>query len=115
MKRELYRWSIVSPPDNISQEDVVCLLIGRVRNHPTLADGDKCIISAVTKVEVVDDQLIVTTRTCNEYIIFEPHPTYESAFPDARERLMNVHRTKEFKKNKSFFRKWVEKYNLGTK
>lgn len=78
------RWSIgvldpYTPPELQAKS-----LSGEVYGHPRFDDGDKITTSAI--VGVRDGRIV--TRSVSEYELGEPHPEYEAAYPNAKQRAL---------------------------
>lgn len=88
----LRNWSLlqggpVSPykPPEMSEQR----LHGRVYGHDSFNDGDEITTTTITKIEILNDEIIVTTRNTSYVLEGAPDPAYEDVYPGARKRLVD--------------------------
>ena len=79
-------WSVITTNANpyAAPELISPRLQGRVYGHPRIKDGEYVSTSTIIGVK----NGLVLTRSGSEYQLGEVDPDYESAFPNAKERLL---------------------------
>jgi hypothetical protein len=89
MKAQLKKWSFGSRNHSpyAAPEQLCLCLQGNVYGHPNPRHHDGKFI--VTSRLIGKRNGLAVTQSGSEYELLEVEPTYEQAFPNARERLFN--------------------------
>lgn len=84
---KLENWALTPTDRNpyLAPELQSMVLIGEVYGHPRFEEGHH--ISTSTIVGKRGE--VILTRSGSEYELGEPHPDYEAAFPNAKQRALS--------------------------
>lgn len=83
---KLENWSVNFLPFDlyIAPEQIKCRASGQVYGNPKFEDGEVITTSRIVKVE----NGCIVTKSGSFYELGEPHPDYEAAYPNAKERVL---------------------------